>query len=836
MLAVVLWQRLQPRLPTDVRRDLLLDLGRVTLLSGFEGHERLSTWTDVSADPAKDPDNPDRDAIGLLVPRRGVLRWDLGAHRPGELRLGVARLVAGPVADEAPCELVVDVDGATTRLALPPAPADAGVAAGRLREGPSVPLVLDLPRGAAVIALELRGGEGFALLLSPHVVMDPAAVEVAELVVDVARETRLLPRVTPGGGAVLFAQRRRAPEVDAGAEPARARAAAEAAPREEVSLPAIEPVSAFAGPVRDSRQAVALTGPAVLAVASDVPPGAVLVGALALDSRLPPGSAAGLAVRVDGEEIARLQKDGPGWAEFRVPLGSHAGPGRRLELAVVDARVTEDVVEAVEPDYARRRNVTALYEPVTVRVGVADPRIVTSSAVARRTATAQQPSVLLIHVETLRADALVPWAGVDGQAFGAPPDVAPHLAALAARASVWRRAMAPSSWTVPSTASLLTGLPPCAHGATTHLRMALPGDAETLAERAAAAGVATGAVVASDLLSEAAGYARGFQSFAHVPYANARQVHDLAEAFLANHAGQQFLLFLHEFDPHSPYAAPEPWRDRYVPEARRGNTIAGAEARVVAAMERAAEGSGPLPPPDDPDLQFLRGRYLGEIAFWDAQLGALLDALEELDLVDSTIVVVTADHGEEFLEHGLYGHGSNLHEETLHVPLLAAPPPGWRAALPFGGHDEVVGTDALHASVLEWMAVPFDADAVRPPLRRPEGFALSVTSKGVALVPDVDPLSRALDSVRTGGQRVIVRWPVPGEADGPWHEAFDLVADPAARSPLPEGEARRAFDTLRQAEDWCAAHRAAAAPEGMSPEQMRALEQLGYLGGQGGPR
>ena len=833
LLAALLWHKLLPRLPTDVRRDLFTDRERVTLVSGFQGHTHLETWADTSASTARDPTNPDRDDVALLVPRAGELRWDLGADRPGTLRLGVARLASGPAADAAPCELVVTADGTSARAQLPAAPAEPGLPEGFLREGPPERLELQLPHGAQVVQLQLSGGGGYAVLLSPHVVLAPQPVLADELVATVDRETRLLPRVTPGA-PVFFANRRCAPDIDAGVDPQAARAAAETAPRTEVLLPAWEATGAFTGPAHDARQAVALTGLAALELVVDIPPGAVLRGALALDSRMPPDSHVTFAVRVDGERLTELDVPDTAWGEFEVPLDGHAGAGRRLELLVEDASVPEgQVVEALEPDYPRRHNVGALYEPAVSRVGVADPRLVTGSRVPRRVATAERPSVLLIQVETLRADALAPWVGVDGQDFGAPPDLAPNLAKLAARASVWKRDMAPSSWTVPSTASLLTGVPPCAHGATSNQRFGLPGDLPTLAERAEQAGVATGAVVASDLLSAAAGYARGFQSFAHVPYANARQVNTLAQAFLQDHAGQQFLLFLHEFDPHSPYAAPEPWRDRYVPEALRGRTVAEAEARILAGLERGWGGTGPLPTPDDPDVQFLRGRYLGEIAYWDEQLGHLLDALARLKLDDSTMVVITADHGEEFLEHGLYGHGSDLYEETVHVPLLAAPPPGWRVALPVGVREEVVGTASLYASILEWLGVPFDPGAVRPPLRAPTGWAYSTTSKGIVLVPGADPLSRRLDSMRTEGLRAIVSWPVPGETAGLQHLAFDLRTDPAEHAPLADGAADGAFRLLREAETWCGEHRAQAAPEGLDSDQLNALLQLGYLGGAG---
>jgi len=456
--------------------------------------------------------------------------------------------------------------------------------------------------------------------------------------------------------------------------------------------------------------------------------------------------------------------------------------------------------------------------------------------------------VILIQIETLRADALPFLAAARPDV---PPDLTPVLSEFAREAVVWERAFAPSPWTVPTVVSLLTGLPPTAHGAVTHGRMSVPTDLVTLAERARAAGVATGAVVASDLLSEAQGYARGFGHYAHVPYANARQVTDLATAFLANHLGQQTFLFLHTFDPHGPVAAPEPWRDRYVEPGLRELTVAGAEGRLLVAIEAAHRGGGPPPSPEDPDLRFLWQRYLGEIAYLDHHFGQLLEALEDLKLADDTVVIVTSDHGEEFLEHGLYGHGSQLFDETLHVPLLARAPRDRRHMLPGGVRvNTPVTTDGLHASVLDWLGVPDDGwrQRVRPSLGRQTEQAQpawSETDKGLALDGLGDPLRRRLVSAVSDELRVTVRFPTPEEvaqaaqigAQPPLPQVgfWDLQADPAARHELPQlgprGESAVKF--LLEFESWANQRRSAGPPVGGGSAELEALKALGYLGDAG---
>jgi arylsulfatase A-like enzyme len=476
------------------------------------------------------------------------------------------------------------------------------------------------------------------------------------------------------------------------------------------------------------------------------------------------------------------------------------------------------------------------YTPRHVRLGFEDPRVMRVEVVPRRMASASRPSVVLVQVETLRADAL-PFLG------GPRPELTPALTDFARESVVWERAMTPSPWTVPTAASLLTGLLPSAHGAVDHDRVVLPGDALTLAERARRAGVATGAVVASDILRPAAGFARGFQAFAHVPYSNARQVDALAESFVANHVGQQFLLFLHLFDPHSPYNGPGEWRDRFCePALAGGRDVHAAEQRLTAAIEQGLKEQRP-PAYDEQDLRLLRQRYDGEIGWMDSQFERLLEMLERYGVADTTIVVFTADHGEEFMEHGLIGHGSNLFDETLHVPLLVRGLPGKG-----GGPQKLVGgtrvpgvvnTTSVCSSVLGWMAVPFEPEALWPPLERSGPCAFSETHKGLAVDGRGDPLRRYLASVRTEGHRLLWFKSVPGEEGAGRFELYDLRADPGEQHALtfdakapPRADLMRCLDAAWL---WSDQHQAARLLPSGTEDLLATLQQLGYIeGGRGG--
>ncbi|HZL99684.1 MAG TPA: sulfatase-like hydrolase/transferase, partial [Planctomycetota bacterium] len=413
--------------------------------------------------------------------------------------------------------------------------------------------------------------------------------------------------------------------------------------------------------------------------------------------------------------------------------------------------------------------------------------------------------------------------------------LAPRFDALARSGVVFDRAMAPSSWTVPSTSTLMTGLPPSAHGAVDNDSMVLPGDIPTLAERARAAGVATGAVVANELLRPAAGYARGFESYARIPYCNARQVNDLAAAFLENHSGQQFLLYLHYFDPHGPVNAPGEWRDRYVEPELRHLVVREAEGRLLEALKASMAGRGPAPTPDDPDVRFLRQRYLGEVAYLDALLAELLDGLERLGRDRDTIVVITADHGEEFMDHGMYGHGSQLFDETLHVPLIVLAPEDVRLPWRPGTRvPDLVNTSGLYASILDWLDVPFDPDQVLAGLDQRVAFAISETHKGVANDNRGDPLRRYLACVRTADWRLITSERVEGESGPQVQVLYDLRADPDCQSPLPaDAEAQAAvrkelLQLLGEFLDWAKGHRGASPIPGGSLQTIEMLKQMGY--------
>lgn len=240
--------------------------------------------------------------------------------------------------------------------------------------------------------------------------------------------------------------------------------------------------------------------------------------------------------------------------------------------------------------------------------------------------------VVLVSIDTLRADYL--------GCYGATAAATPHLDALAEEGVRFAAAFSPAPLTLPSHASLLTGLDPPHHGVRDNSTFRLPDDVPVLAQALAERGFATAAFVGSIMLDRQYGLARGFDVYddamgrrpARAVYGiserPAGQVVDAALAWLAG-APERFFLWVHVFDVHAPWQPP---------------------------------GIAPDASPE--------AHYAGEVELVDAQLGRLFEAVDRRFDAEHTLFVVTADHGESLGEHGEATHSLSLYDATQHVPLL----------------------------------------------------------------------------------------------------------------------------------------------------------------------
>ncbi len=392
-------------------------------------------------------------------------------------------------------------------------------------------------------------------------------------------------------------------------------------------------------------------------------------------------------------------------------------------------------------------------------------------------------SVLLVTLDTTRAEAL----GV----YGNPHPVTPNLDRLAAEGILFEQAYTVAPLTLPAHASMLTGLAPPRHGVRDNGLAALPRSAVTLAERAHDAGFQTAAFLGSVVLDEGFGLEQGFdryeapaRSFYNGPtmgYAerSADDVARLAAAWLhARDPRRPFFVWAHFWDAHAPYApSPE--------------------------MKARAGGND----------------YLGEVAADDAALGKLLAALHQEGLDDSTLVVVVADHGEAFGEHGELSHGPFVWNTTVRVPLILRRPDGRREGTRVASIASVVD---VYPTALEAMGLELEEDELR-------------WIDGVSLYAHEPARGRGAYFESYYGYLNFGWHPLSGWVGaagkfvhGPGPRFYEPAHDPkeerdlAGERPVLVGEARGALAEL--------VSRAVLArdAEGIDPELKRALQAVGY--------
>jgi len=420
-----------------------------------------------------------------------------------------------------------------------------------------------------------------------------------------------------------------------------------------------------------------------------------------------------------------------------------------------------------------------------------------------------RPDVLLVTVDTTRADHL--------SCYGHFARTTPHIDAVAARGLLFENAYAPMPLTLPSHASMLTGLTPRRHGVLENGGV-LDEGLETLAERMAAAGYRTCGVVAARVLDEASGIAQGFEAFDAPTATHARggeAVTDAALAWLARSGPDApRLLWVHYYDPHSPHGTPEGF-DPDVPLAPLLEHL-----RENEDLQARRHDLSP------PRVRALWKLYAEEIQYMDAQIGRLLAGLPR---PDETLVVIVGDHGEGLYEHGARGHGENVYEEQMRVPLIVTPP---------GRHgparvEDPVTVEEVHATILGY-ALEGREDAsllsvgrrARPrPILVERPHFPSTHQRETAAERDV---SGVMIGVLDG------RWKLIRGPEGTL-ELYDLAADPAELTDLaqarPDRRARR--DGLIEA--WIEQHPAARRDDvELSDERRAMLEALGYLGGDDG--
>lgn len=435
---------------------------------------------------------------------------------------------------------------------------------------------------------------------------------------------------------------------------------------------------------------------------------------------------------------------------------------------------------------------------------------------------APKPDVIMVVVDTLRADRL----GV----YGNPRGLTPFLDELAARGVVFKNVYANSSWTVPSMASLFTSRFPSQHHVTTFDSKLADGEV-TLAESLQSAGYETAGMQANFRLTRELGYAQGFATWNVLRDIGAKvrgaRVREAAQKWVGTDvtpatARAPRFLFLQYMEPHSPYEPPEPFRERF------GRTADGVDVANANALMKTINFRAFTPQIVD----VLESLYDGEVAAVDAELQALFGELEQRGMLARSVVVITADHGEEFKEHGRMAHGHALFNESIRVPLIVLAP-GLEAGKVIENNVSLIDVAPTILALAGLPAQPsFEGQSLVPMItaHSPLEWVLSLTSAPPDVITELPKTGSAMDirahsrALLRGPNKLVMELRGPERTEVP--ELFNLLDDPGEMSP--SRPMSPALETALQTRSEALAKRAAAVAEtgqvdDATKEKLRAL-------------
>lgn len=435
--------------------------------------------------------------------------------------------------------------------------------------------------------------------------------------------------------------------------------------------------------------------------------------------------------------------------------------------------------------------------------------LVSSSALKH--AARGRPSFILISLDALRFDHL--------GCYGYFRDTSPQMDRLADEGYKFEWAFSQAPTTLPSHMSMLTSLYPTVHGCRMGHR--LPGERLTLAEYLREQGYGTAGCVGGGYMRKCYGFDQGFERYDDRYKGFADAVRTVLGWLDGGLSKGPFFVFMHTYDIHSPYNPPEPYKSMYTDPNYAGgfNPSSKELARIRRRFDRHPELGHGL---SDEDVDFIVGRYDGGIRYVDGLIGKLMRGLREQGLLDTTWVVITADHGEEFAEHGTFLHGM-LYITVARVPLIIRPPGPPRKGVEV---DEIV-------ELLDLMPTFLDLAHVAP-VDTLEGESMTGIMKGDAS----GWRDLAFTEHQSTGQRSVVSptLHVIASLEGEERLAYDYHADPLEQSPLDDPSRAEEIDELYSIlKDWSLAQLQLAsgdeeiAPARIDQKTIDELRALGYI-------
>jgi len=268
-------------------------------------------------------------------------------------------------------------------------------------------------------------------------------------------------------------------------------------------------------------------------------------------------------------------------------------------------------------------------------------------------------NAILLMIDTLRADF--------NTCYGAKNMKTPVLDKLASEGVMFENFCAVEDWTKPSCATMLTGLYPVTHKTQTE-NVVLPKNVRMISEEIKARGIQTAAFIANGYISEKFGFKRGWDYYENYiregKPTEAENVYGKVTEWIEKNKDSRFFAYVHIIDPHVPYDPPEDFLRLYDPAPYSG-PIKPRMTHIQ--LEEIKKGKMDV---TDRDKERLVSLYKGEISYHDKYLGWFMQKLADMGMLEDTIIIATADHGEEFWEHGSVGHGHSIYQELVHIPLV----------------------------------------------------------------------------------------------------------------------------------------------------------------------
>ncbi len=454
--------------------------------------------------------------------------------------------------------------------------------------------------------------------------------------------------------------------------------------------------------------------------------------------------------------------------------------------------------------------------------------------------------VILILADTLRRDRL-PW-------YGGSRDNAPNLAALADTGTVFTSTVSQGAWTKVSVPSILTSLYPSTHGITDIIHR-LPASVTTLEEVYQAAGYATFHTSSVPFTGQLTNLHQGVEvlhesssvgDLGHSTAKTARTYTDRLLDWIDLHHESPFFVFLHVFDPHSPFEPYAPYDTLYTDDGEgeaqrermetvqehitddhmRDDAMPTTAQLAAAGVDRDAFV--------DTELDW----YDASIKAMDVEVGRLLQRLEGLGVADDTVIVFMSDHGEAFLEHDKHFHGWDAYGEMLNVPLMFS----WPGRIPAARDDTVVETISVYPTLLEFsrLAVPEQAQgqSLLPLMARPEaptglGWVPRPAFAERASIDSDEPLDDEVEQlvIVADGWKLVHNTTRPdGKAE---FELFDYVNDPFDQIDVgadnPEIVAQLSEELATWHEGVVANRIEPDSGEGLTEAERARLRALGYI-------